>query len=104
MSNQYTPEPGISGQELLDRLAKLDPESAERAEAIRTARGTIGAQLHVGRMNSKLDAQELADRAGVDLDVVIGIEHGTHEATRRELELLGTALDIDFAIGKTSAA
>jgi hypothetical protein len=104
MSNQYTPEPGISGQELLDRLAKLDPESAARVEAMRAARGPIGDQVHVERMNAQLDAQELANLAGVELDVVIGIERGTHQPSRRELELLGVALDIDFAIGKSSAA
>ncbi len=38
------------------------------------------------------------------IDVIVGIEHGTHTATREELERLGIALDIDFPIGKSSAA
>jgi hypothetical protein len=94
----------LSGAELLDRLAQLDPESAARTDALIAASGPIGAQLFAARQHAQLDAGELGERAGIDPAVIVGIEHGTHAATRDELEQLGIALDIDFPIGKSSAA
>lgn len=104
MNSEDTSGERLSGQEMLDRLARLDPESAARVDAIREARGPLGAQLHTARLKARLDVWELAEQAGIDREIVVGIEHGTHTPTWRDLVALGVALDIDFTIGKSSAA
>ncbi|MCB0879992.1 MAG: helix-turn-helix transcriptional regulator [Thermoleophilia bacterium] len=94
----------LSGPEMLDHLRTMDPQAAARADEIRAARGAVGTALFEARQRAQLDAAELGAKAGVEPKVIVGIEHGTHDATRHELELLGVALDIDFPIGKSSAA
>jgi hypothetical protein len=104
MNSSDTPSDGLTGQQMLDWLDRMDPETAARVDGILAARGPIGAQLFDARQRARLSADELGERAGVDPSVIGGIEVGSHVATRRDLELLGVALDIDFAIGKSSAA
>lgn len=104
MNSSDTSGERLTGQEMLDRLAQHDTESAAHAQAIREARGPLGTQLHDARLKAHLDIWQLAAHAGVERDVVIGIEHGTHAPSWRDLVALGVALDIDFTIGKSNAA
>ncbi len=99
-------EPGerLTGDEFLAHLAGLDEAFVKRDAALRDAAGDVALQLRIAREFAMLDHREVGLKASLAEAIVAGIERGTHDATRSELEQLGIALGIDFVIGKSSAA
>lgn len=93
--------PGLSTRELLDYL---DPTANARVDEIMRRAGPVGNQLFAARTRAKLTQAALAQRSGVRQSDISDIENGRGNPTKRTLEKLGVALDIDFVIGASSAA
>jgi DNA-binding XRE family transcriptional regulator len=94
----------LSTRELLDRLEQDDPGLLERARRSQLQRGLIGAQLWEARMAQGFTQRELASASGVRQSDISELECGGGNPTRATLEKLGVALDIDFVVGRSSAA
>jgi ribosome-binding protein aMBF1 (putative translation factor) len=104
MSDAEDPGPHTSIPQFLDRMHELNPGMRERVdETIRRA-GPVGNQLFAARTSAQLCQVELEQLSGVRQSDISDIENGRGNPTKRTLEKLGVALEIDFVIGASSAA
>ena len=104
MTEQAPHGEGLTTKQLIARMHELDPDQHARVEDTIRRAGPIGNQLFAARQRAKLSQVKLAELSGVRQSDISDIENGRGNPTRRTLEKLGVALDIDFTVGKSSAA
>lgn len=104
MSDAEDPGPGMSIPQFRERLREIDPETSAQLDETILRAGPVGNQLFAARTLAQLSQVALAQRSGVRQSDISDIENGRGNPTKRTLEKLGTALDIDFTVGKSSAA
>lgn len=95
---------GLTTRQLIDRMHELDSAQGARVDDVIHRAGPIGNQLFAARQQARLSQVKLAELSGVRQSDISDIENGRGNPTRRTLEKLGVALDIDFTVGKSSAA
>jgi DNA-binding XRE family transcriptional regulator len=94
----------MSIPQFLDHMHELDPDMGSRTDEAVLRAGPVGNQLFAARTMAKLTQVALAELSGVRQGDISDIENGRGNPTKRTLEKLGVALNIDFVIGASSAA
>lgn len=99
-----TDHPHDQGLSLRDMIDLADPALNQRVDETVLRAGPVGNQLFRARTAAQLTQVALATISNVRQSDISDIENGRGNPTKRTLEKLGIALDIDFVIGASSAA